>query len=84
MSKVNMYMPFWVGDYLADTMHLTTAQHGAYVLLILAYWRNGKALPNNEKMLRAIAKFSQQQWEKNKHAILSFSTYKMTLYITAE
>jgi uncharacterized protein YdaU (DUF1376 family) len=72
MSKVNMYMPFWVGDYLADTMHLSTVQHGAYVLLILAYWRNGKALPNDEKFLRTVTKLSAHQWEKNKHDILSF------------
>jgi len=71
-----MYMPFWVGDYLADTMHLTTEQHGAYVLMILAYWRHGKPLPNDEKFLKSVTKFSSHQWKKNSHIILSFFDVK--------
>lgn len=33
-------MPFYPGDYLRDTIGLTLAQHGAYLLVILAYWSN--------------------------------------------
>ncbi|KPB86159.1 Prophage PSPPH04 [Pseudomonas syringae pv. maculicola] len=38
------YMQFYVADYLADTSHLTTEEHGAYMLLLFSYWQTGKPL----------------------------------------
>lgn len=57
------FMPFYIGDYLRDTQHLTTEQHGAYFLLLLACWSRGM-LPDDEQELMAIAKISQQKWKK--------------------
>ena len=65
------WMPLYVGDYLAKTTHLTTEQHGAYLLLILHYWANG-GLPHDENQLMAIAKMDAGKWYGNRVAIAKF------------
>lgn len=41
-------MPLYPGDYLRDTIGLTKAQHGAYLLAIMAYWVKGESLTPQE------------------------------------
>jgi len=67
------WMPFYVGDYLAKTGHLSTIQHGAYVLLILYYWAND-GLPTTDKELMAIARMDEDEWAGNCYAIAKFFT----------
>lgn len=64
-------MPFFVGDYLADTGHLSTEQHGAYILLILHYWRQG-CLVDDDRQLANIAKLSLFKWKGHAEIIRGF------------
>ena len=61
-NKPDSFMPFWIGDYLANTMTLNTQQHGAYVLLLFAYWQNGGPLPDDDEALANITRLSQSDW----------------------
>lgn len=65
------WMPLYIGDYRADTAHLSTIEHGAYLLLIMHYWRNG-GVPKDDGALARITGMSGKQWASHKNAILSF------------
>jgi uncharacterized protein YdaU (DUF1376 family) len=56
-------MPLYVADYLADTGHLSTIEHGAYLLLIMHYWQNN-GLPNTPDKLARIARMKPSDWNK--------------------
>ena len=70
-KRSDAYLPFYVGDYLRDTGHLSTEQHGAYLLLLMACWTHGR-LPDNDRQLAAIAKASQKKWEKLRQNVEGF------------
>ena len=55
------WMPLYIADYLADTMHFSAAEHGAYMLLIMHYWQNGE-LPNDDARLTRIVRMSDAEW----------------------
>ncbi len=68
MSENATWMPLYVGDYLADTQRLTTEQHGAYLLLIFDYWRNGSP-PDDDAVLAQIVKMERAKWRKTRPVI---------------
>jgi uncharacterized protein YdaU (DUF1376 family) len=70
-SKVDIWMPLAIGDYLADTSHLNTTQHGAYLLLLMHYWRKGP-LPNDPEQLANITKLSMDAWSINQAVLMQF------------
>lgn len=65
------WMPLYVGDYLGDTGHLTTTQHGAYLLLMMHYWRKGE-LPDDDKQLSKITKLPLKVWTEYRETIQDF------------
>ncbi|EOS1643817.1 DUF1376 domain-containing protein [Escherichia coli] len=54
------YMQLYIADYLADTMHLSAEEHGAYLLLMFNYWQTGKPIPKNR--LAKIARLTNKRW----------------------
>lgn len=64
-------MPLYVADYLADTGHLSTIEHGAYMLLIMHYWQKG-GLPDDDKRLASIARTSPEQWAQIRETLAEF------------
>jgi uncharacterized protein YdaU (DUF1376 family) len=64
-------MPVYIGDYLADTMHLTTEQHGAYLLLIFHLWRRG-SLPDDNIVLAKIAGLDASSWRNTRPVLAEF------------
>lgn len=65
------WMPLYIADYLADTSHLSAAEHGAYLLLIMHYWRSG-GLPSDDVQLARIASMSAAEWKRSRPAVAAF------------
>lgn len=62
MASKRSFMPMYWGDYLADTAHLSTTQHGAYLLLIGRYWTAGKPPDDDDAQLSRTARMSAAAW----------------------
>lgn len=65
MSKAPA-MPMYWDAYLADTTHLTTEEHGAYLLLLAAMWRRNGVLPDNDRDNARILGLTPSKWRKIK------------------
>jgi len=68
MNSRPIWMPLYIADYLADTRHLTTLQHGAYLLLIMEYWQKGR-LPGTDAERARVSGLNAKQWLSNRLAI---------------
>lgn len=64
------YMQLYVADYLADTPHLTTEEHGAYLLLLFSYWQTGK--PLRVDRLASAARMNNERWTDVKRTLKEF------------
>lgn len=62
-SMSHVWMPLYVAKYLGKTGHLSTLEHGAYMLLIMHYWLNGP-LPDDDNSLAQICRCRPEHWRK--------------------
>src|SRR5262245_19687987 len=69
-------MPFHTDAYLADTMHLTLEEHGAYMKMLIIAWRSpGCDLPDDDKRIATMLGLTMKRWqEKIRPAVEQFWT----------
>jgi uncharacterized protein YdaU (DUF1376 family) len=67
--KVDTWMPLYVADLIADTMHLGRADFGSYVLLLCAYWRNKGPLKDDDVILSNICRVTLGEWTATRSAL---------------
>ena len=66
-------LPLWTDSYLADTRHLTTQEHGAYLLLLMEAWRRKDcALPDDDALWARLAGLDMRAWKRIKTTIRAF------------
>lgn len=65
------WMPLYPGDYLADTAHLSAAESGAYLHLIMHYWLKG-GLPDDDAQLARIARMTPAEWQEARPVVEAF------------
>ncbi len=71
-KKVDTWMPLLIDKYLGDTTDLTTEQHGAYMLLLMAMWKKDGTLPNDDQRLASITRLPASRWRASKGVLMEF------------
>lgn len=58
-------LPLWTDAYLGDTTHLTTIEHGAYLLLLMTAWRSSECrLADDDRLLARYTRTTLGQWKR--------------------
>jgi uncharacterized protein YdaU (DUF1376 family) len=58
------WMPLFWGDFLANTMHLSAQEAGAYLFLIAHAWEHEGGIPAEPSRLSRIAHVRQEWWPR--------------------
>jgi uncharacterized protein YdaU (DUF1376 family) len=66
------WMPIFWGDFLANTMHLSAQEAGAYLFLIAHAWENEGEIPGDWIRLARIAHVRQNHWKSTWKALEQF------------
>jgi uncharacterized protein YdaU (DUF1376 family) len=72
ISKPNQWMPLHIDDFLSRTARISTEDKGAYLMLLMNYWRNQEPLPADDYALANIAGVSIEKWHAISARILPF------------
>jgi uncharacterized protein YdaU (DUF1376 family) len=66
------WMPLFWGDFLANTMHLSAQEAGAYLFLIAHAWEHEGEIPGDWVRLARIAHVRQNHWKQTWKALEQF------------
>lgn len=68
-------LPLFTDAYLGDTRHLSTIEHGAYLLLLIVAWRSKETcLPDDDAKLAKYVGMTRGQWARISPTIREFFT----------
>ena len=65
------WMPLYVGDFIADTMHLGATETGIYIRLIMHCWQHG-TIPRDNRQLALISHCDTRLWHQYEATVLQF------------
>jgi uncharacterized protein YdaU (DUF1376 family) len=65
------WMPLYIGDFIADTMHLSATETGMYIRLLLHCWQH-TVIPRDERQLAMIAHCDGRTWRRYRETVLAF------------
>lgn len=66
-------LPLFTDAFLSDTLHLTAAQIGAYMMMLMSAWRSPDCtIPNDDTFLARICRMDKRTWLSNKSTLLAF------------
>lgn len=66
------FMQLYVSDFVGDTLHLSTEQIGAYMLLLMAMWNAGGKLPADDQKLSRVVRMSVKKWRAISADLMAF------------
>ena len=70
-------LPLFTDAYLGDTTHLSTFEHGAYLLLLIVSWRSpGCCLPDDDSLLARYTRMTRDKWRKTRPILAPFFTIR--------
>jgi uncharacterized protein YdaU (DUF1376 family) len=73
-KKVDGWMPLHIGAYMAATGHLSTLEHGMYLLLLMHAWNSDGVIPGEEDRIRRICRADPKEWARARGTIMAFLT----------
>lgn len=66
------FMQLYVSDFIGDTLHLSTEQIGAYMLMLMAMWNAGGKLPSDDAKLARVTRMSVKKWKSISADLMPF------------
>ena len=68
-------LPLFTDAYLGDTTHLSTFEHGAYLLLLMVSWRSpGCRVADDDALLARYTRMTRDKWRKTRPILEPFFT----------